>query len=121
MAPVYKERVDHILENYFLALACVDQCPTSAQDAVKSRLAANLERAERAYADAAADGLLDVSAAIEADLQALGQANEQARARLHGGTPITDLLAGLEHNTEHADRILRIALSRPDSHDQGHR
>jgi hypothetical protein len=115
MAPVSKERVDHILENYLLALACVDQCPTSAPNTVRNRLAANLERAERAYADAAADGLLDISAAIEADLRALGQINEQTRTRLHGGTSITDLLADLEHNTEHADRILRVALSRPES------
>ncbi len=115
MAPVYKERVDHILENYFLALACVDQCPASAAAAVKSRLAATLDRGERAYADAAADGLLDISEAIDADLQALGQANERARARLHGGTPSTHLLAALEHNPEHADRILRVALSRPES------
>jgi hypothetical protein len=115
MPPVYKERVDHILDNYLLALACVDQCPTSAPDAVKSRLAANLERAERTYADAAADGLLEVAAAIEAALRTLGRANEQARMRLHGGTPIADLLADLEHNTEHADRILRGALSGPES------
>ena len=60
--PVSKERVDPILENYLLALAGVDQCSGNAPETVRSRLAVNLERAERAYADAAADGLVEVSA-----------------------------------------------------------
>ena len=57
VAPESKERVDPILENYLLALAGVDQCSQNAPETVRSRLAVNLERAERAYADAAADGL----------------------------------------------------------------
>src|ERR1044072_3251700 len=94
--PVSKERVDPILENYLLALAGVDQCSTNAPETVRSRLAVNLERAERAYADAAADGLDDVSAEMEGELEALERTNEQSRRRLHGGAPITDLLVEFE-------------------------
>src|SRR5882757_3561632 len=89
--PVSKERVDPILENYLLALAGVDQCSASAPETARSRLAVNLEKAERAYADAAADGLVDVSAEMESELHALARANERSRIGLHGGTPITDL------------------------------
>ncbi|MPZ31705.1 MAG: hypothetical protein GEV13_12030 [Rhodospirillales bacterium] len=112
MAPVSKERVDPILENYLLALAGVDQCSSNAPETTRSRLAVNLERAERAYADAAADGLIDVSADMEAELQALGRTNEQSRRRLHGGAPITDLLVELELGTEQASRIVRAAICR---------
>ena len=85
VAPVSKERVDPILENYLLALAGVDQCSQNAPETVRSRLAVNLERAERAYADAAADGLVEVSADMEAELCALARGNGQSRRRLHGG------------------------------------
>jgi hypothetical protein len=112
VAPVSKERVDPILENYLLALAGVDQCSQNALETVRSRLAVNLERAERAYADAAADGLVDVSADMEAELCALAQANEQSRRRLHSGAPITDLLVDLEQGTERANRIVRAAIFR---------
>lgn len=112
VAPVPKERVDPILENYLLALAGVDQCSANALETVRSRLAVNLERAERAYADAAADGLVDVSADMEAGLQALTRDNEQSRRRLHGGAPITDLLVDLEQGTEQANRIVRAAIFR---------
>ena len=112
MAPMSKEHVDHILENYLLALACVDQCSANAPDDVKGRLAANLERAERAYADAAADGLLDIPVSLGAAFRTLGQANEGSRIRLHDGTPIADLLADLERNTEQADRIVRLSMRR---------
>ena len=112
VAPVLKERVDPILENYLLALAGVDQCSVSAPGTVRSRLAVNLERAERAYADAAADGLVDVSADMEAEIQALARTNEQSRRRLHGGAPITDLLVELEQGTEQAGRIVRAAICR---------
>lgn len=112
VAPVSKERVDPILENYLLALAGVDQCSANAPGTVRSRLAVNLERAERAYADAAADGLLDVSADMEAELQALARTNEQSRRRLHGGAPITDLLVELELGTEQSSRLVRAAIFR---------
>jgi hypothetical protein len=112
VAPVPKERVDPILENYLLALAGVDQCSTNAPEAVRSRLAVNLERAERAYADAAADGLVDVSAEMEGELEALERTNEQSRRRLHGGAPITDLLVEFELGTEQAGRIVRAAIFR---------
>jgi hypothetical protein len=112
VAPVPKERVDPILENYLLALAGVDQCSTNAPETVRSRLAVNLERAERAYADAAADGLDDVSAEMEGELEALERTNEQSRRRLHGGAPITDLLVEFELGTEQAGRIVRAAIFR---------
>jgi hypothetical protein len=112
VAPVSKERVDPILENYLLALAGLDQCSQSASEAVRSRLAVNLERAERAYADAAADGLVDVSAEMEAQLCGLAEVNEQSRRRLHRGAPITDLLVELEQGTEQANRIVRAAICR---------
>jgi hypothetical protein len=112
VAPVPKERVDPILENYLLALAGVDQCSANAPETVRSRLAVNLERAERAYADAAADGLDDVSAEMEGELEALERTNEQSRRRLHGGAPITDLLVEFELGTEQAGRIVRAAIFR---------
>jgi hypothetical protein len=112
VAPLSKERVDPILENYLLALAGVDQCSANAPETVTSRLAVNLERAERAYADAAADGLVEVSADMEAELQALERTNEQSRRRLQGGAPITDLLVELEQGTDQANRIVRAAICR---------
>jgi hypothetical protein len=112
VAPVSKERVDPILENYLLALAGVDQCSANAPETARSRLAVNLERAERAYADAAADGLEDVSADMEAELCALTRTNEQSRRRLHRGAPITDLLVELEQGTEQSNRIVRAAIFR---------
>ena len=112
VAPGPKERVDPILENYLLALAGLDQCSQNAPENVRSRLAVNLERAERAYADAAADGLVDVSAEMDAELSGLAGVNEQSRRRLHRGAPITDLLLDLEQGTDHANRIVRAALFR---------
>ena len=112
MAPVSKERVDPILENYLLALAGVDQCSANAADTVRSRLAVNLERAERAYADAAADGLVEVSDDMAGELCALERGNGQSRRRLHGGAPITDLLVELEQGTDRASRIVRAAILR---------
>jgi hypothetical protein len=110
VAPVSKERFDPILENYLLALAGVDQCSQSASEVVRSRLAVNLERAERAYSDAAADGLTDVSVDMEAELGALVRVNEQSRRGLHRGASITDLLVDLEQGTEQANRIVRAAI-----------
>jgi hypothetical protein len=107
-----EERVDPILENYLLALAGVDQCSQNAPETVRSRLAVNLERAERAYSDAAADGLDDVSVDMETELGVLARVNEQSRRRLHRGTSITDLLVELEQGTEQANRIVRAAICR---------
>lgn len=112
MTPASKERVDNVLENYLLALAGVDQCSVSAPDDMKHRLAANLERAERAYADAAADGLVELTNDMEREVNALADANEKSRAALHGGVPMTELLDELELGTEHARRILDAALRR---------
>ena len=111
MTPVSKERVDPVLENYLLALAGLDQCSASAPDDVKNRFSVNLDRAERAYADAVADGLLDVATETERDFRALVEANARSRLRLHGtGTAITDLLGDLEHGTDQANRLVRAAL-----------
>lgn len=112
VAPVPKEHVDPILENYLLALAGVDQCSQSAPEIVRSRLAVNLERAERAYADAAADGLIEVSDDMAAELGTLAQVNQESRRRLHRGAPITDLLVDLEQGTDQANRIVRAAIFR---------
>lgn len=112
MTPASKERVDSVLENYLLALAGVDQCSASAPDDMKHRLAANLERAERAYADAAADGLVELTNDMEREVRALAEANEKSRTALHGGVPMTELLDELELGTEHARRILETALRR---------
>jgi hypothetical protein len=112
VAPDSKERVDPILENYLLALAGVDQCSQNAPDIVRSRLAVNLERAERAYADAAADGLVDVSDDMESELSGLTRVNAESRRRLHRGAPITDLLVDLEDGTDKANRIVRAAICR---------
>jgi hypothetical protein len=112
VAPVIKERVDPILENYLLALAGVDQCSQNAPETVRSRLAVNLERAERAYADAAADGLVEVTPDMEVELRALARTNEESRRRLHRGASITDLLVELEQGTDQAYRIVRATIFR---------
>jgi hypothetical protein len=110
MASVSKERVDQLFENYLLALAGVDQCSDSAPDTVINRLAANLDEAERAFSDAAADGLLDESAPLDAEMRELSKANERSRTGLRDGKPIADLLADLEQGTAHALRALKVAL-----------
>ena len=84
----------------------------SAPDDLKTRLAANLERAERAYADAAADGLAEWPRRIDIEVEALAKANEQSRLALHGGIPIIELLAHLERGTDHANRVIESALER---------
>ena len=112
VAPESKERVDPLLENYLLALAGVDQCSQNAPEIVRSRLAVNLEKAERAYSDAAADGLTEVSVDMQAELGTLVRINEQSRHRLYRGASITELLVDLEQGTEQADRIVRAAILR---------
>ena len=112
VAPESKERVDPLLENYLLALAGVDQCSQNAPEIVRSRLAVNLEKAERAYSDAAADGLTEVSVDMEAELGTLVRINEQSRHRLYRGGSITELLVDLEQGTEQANRIVKAAILR---------
>jgi len=101
--------VNEILENYMLALAGFDQCPDSAAEAIKERLAANIERAERAFADAAADGLQSDAATICQTVHRLTLANEVSRAGFHDGKAIGDLLVDLEQATEHAESVVRTA------------
>jgi hypothetical protein len=111
MPPVSKERVDQIFENYLLALAGVDQCSDSAPEDVRSRLAANVDRAEQAYTDATADGLVDGSPGIDDEVRSLAQANERSRIALHDGRPIAVVLVDLEQGTAHAFAVLKAALS----------
>ena len=103
-------RVDRVLENYLLALAGVDQCDASALEEVKTRLAANAARAERAWADAEADGLVDLDPAAGVDLAALEGLVRRARAALLDGEPIGGLLEALEAGTDRAMRVVAAAL-----------
>jgi hypothetical protein len=111
MPPVSRERVDQIFENYLLALAGVDQCSESAPDDVRSRLAANADKAEQAYTDATADGLLGGSPGIDEEVRGLAQANERSRIALHDGRPMAAVLVDLEQGTAHAFGVLKAALS----------
>ncbi|MGD9878669.1 MAG: hypothetical protein AB7F22_29860 [Reyranella sp.] len=104
-----RERVDLLLENYLLALACVDQCSESAPETVRTRLALNLERAERLYADAAADGLAGEKRDIEAIHAALAKVNASTRAGLRDGWIIAELVTDLELATLHARRLFEAA------------
>lgn len=105
-------RVDRVLENYLLALAGVDQCDAGAFEEVKTRLAANAARAERAWADAAADGLVELDPASGVDLAALEGLVRRARAGLLDGEPIAGLLEVLEAGTDRAMRVVAAALAR---------
>ena len=112
MSVASRERVDRILENYLLALAGLDQCAASAPEEMKVRLTANVARAERAWSDAAADGLVDEPAGARAELEALAEINRRGREGLHAGLPIADLLESLEAGTDRAVRIVEASLSR---------
>lgn len=105
MAVASRARVDLLLENYLLALACVDQCSECAPEAVRARLALNLERAERLYSDAAADGLASRQAGCEALHEALTKVNASTRAGLRDGWIITELVPDLELATTHAKHL----------------
>ena len=110
MALAARGRVDEVFENYLLALAGADQCPDSASMEIRQKLAANIERAERAFADAVvADGLHGSSAALAQAIRDLANANEVSRAGFHSGRPIGDLLADLEQATGRAQGVLRVA------------
>jgi hypothetical protein len=111
MPPVSRERVDQIFENYLLALAGVDQCSESAPDDIRSRLAANADKAEQAYTDATADGLLGGSPGIDDEVRGLAQANERSRIALHDGRSMAAVLVDLEQGTAHALGVLKAALS----------
>lgn len=109
MALAARGRVDEVFENYLLALAGADQCPDSASMETRQKLAANVERAERAFADAVADGLHGSSAALAQAVRDLADANEVSRVGFHNGRPIGDLLADLEQATGRAQVVLRVA------------
>ena len=111
MSVVARQRVDSILENYLLALAGCDQCAASAPEDLKVRLTANVARAERAWSDAAADGLVDEPAGLSVELEALAGLNRRARKALHDAQPIAELLETLEAGTDRATRIVEAALS----------
>jgi hypothetical protein len=100
------DRIDSVLETYLLALASFDQCPDSVPQLVKDRLAANVERAERAFSEAAADGLQRTTPAMEATFGNLGLANERARLCLRQAKPIAALASDLEAATALATELL---------------
>jgi hypothetical protein len=103
------DRVNGMLESYLLALAGLDQCPDSAPDTVKQRLTANVERAERVFSDAAADGLRKNNAALEIACLKLQVANDKARRALRESKPITNLTGDLESATLAALEVLGAA------------
>ena len=105
-------RIDRVLENYLLALAGMDQCDASALDEMKTRLAANAARAERAWADAAAHGLVELDGPAALDLAALDGLVRRAREALLDGEPIAGLLEVLEAGTDRAIRVVAAALAR---------
>ena len=98
-----------MLEAYLLALAGLDQCPSSAPPAVKERLAANVEKAERAFSDAAADGLQKATQSMEKATLNLSAANEKARHSLREAKPITALVNELERATGFALEVVGTA------------
>jgi hypothetical protein len=109
-----KQRIDQVLEAYLLALAGRDQCPDSASPLLKHSLAENLDRAEKAYAYAVADGLeggglearsLPLDMAV-ADLTA---ANARAREGLQKTIPLSAVLVDLETSTRLALAVLTAA------------
>jgi len=109
MAATARGRIDELFENYVIALAAVDQCPESADGEVQRRLAQNVERAERAFADAAADGLHVDSAILEDAVKALADANTTSRGSLRDGHAIGALVTDLERGTELAVKVLAVA------------
>jgi hypothetical protein len=93
------EMIDGLLDTYLLALAGVDQCPDSAPAEVKARLQANVERAERAFSDAAADGLVRDCSHLVPLVQRLFAANRLGRQSLRDAEPIGRLAGELERAT----------------------
>jgi len=109
MVVASRARIDLLLENYLLALACVDQCSECAPETVRKRLALNLERAERLYSDAAADGLAGEEQDIDAIHAALAEVNASTRAGLRDGWIIAELVTDLELATLHGRRLFDAA------------
>ena len=93
------EMIDCLLDAYLLALAGVDQCPDSAPAEVKARLLSNVERAERAFSDAAADGLVRDCPHVVPVVRQLFAANRLGRRSLRNAEPIARLVAELERAT----------------------
>jgi len=113
---VVRAYVDEMLETYVLSLAALDQCPDIVPDDVRDRLAANVERAEQAFAHAVADGLEGGATALGEAVRDLARANEQVRTAFHTNRSIGDLLVDLERATDQAGRVLKVnAASRPAS------
>src|SRR5476649_1154160 len=93
------EMIDCLLDAYLLALAGVDQCPDSAPPEVKGRLLANVERAERAFSDAAADGLRRDCSHLVPVVRQLFAANRLGRQSLRNAEPIARLVSELDQAT----------------------
>ena len=93
------EMIDALLDAYLLALGGVDQCPDSAPPEVKGRLLANIERAERAFSDAAAHGLVRDCSPLVPVVQRLFAANRLGRQGLRDAKPIGRLVCELEKAT----------------------
>jgi hypothetical protein len=109
MAGTARGRIDELFETYVIALAAIDQCPESAGDEVKRRLTENVERAEQAFAEAAADGLDLDSPVVGAAVTALTYANTASRVSLRDGQPIAALVTDLERATDLALEVLSAA------------
>ncbi len=93
------EMIDCLLDADLLALAGVDQCPDSASPEVKARLLANVERAERAFSDTAADGLGKDFSHLVPVVRQLFAANRLGRQSLSKAEPIARLVSELERAT----------------------
>lgn len=104
-----RRRIDEVLETYLLALAGRDQCPDSASPLLKHGLAENLERAEKAYAYAVADGLEAGSPTLDMAVANLTAANARAREGLQKTMPLAAVLVDLETSTRLALAVLAAA------------
>ena len=93
------EMIDCLLDAYLLALGGVDQCPDSAPPELKGRLLANVERAERAFSAAAADGLVRDCSHLVPMVGQLLAANRLGRQSLRDAEPIARLVSDLEKAT----------------------
>jgi hypothetical protein len=110
--------IDRILDAYLLALGGVDQCPESAQPEVKSQLLENVERAERAFSDAAADGLGGDCSHLVPITRQLFAANCASRKSLRDAEPIARLAYELKLSTGLAANIVGQRIKQP-VHSQG--
>jgi hypothetical protein len=110
--------IDRILDAYLLALGGVDQCPESAQPEVKSQLIANVERAERAFSDAAGDGLGGDCSHLVPITRLLFAANCASRQSLRDAAPIARLAYELKLSTGLAADIVAQRIKQP-MHSQG--